>query len=224
MGLVPTTRRCSTPASSTASPALPRNGEATNIPWAGNYWPIYEDNINYKWDGATQRVGLRRSTAARSACTGVEDAVSKYHGIDSRRDAHRVHRPTASATPSIGEACAKRAGQTNGRCIPTWWGICHAWSPAAILLPEPKHAGHATTASTFKVNDIKALLTLVARPHRRPSSSRCAATQTRQLDSEINFDKYGRPTGASASASDTNPGTFHVLLANYLGMQGESFV
>src|SRR5258706_7047614 len=32
---------------------LPRTGQARNIPWAGNYWPVYEDGINKKWDGAS---------------------------------------------------------------------------------------------------------------------------------------------------------------------------
>ena len=34
---------------------LPRNGQARNIPWAGNYWPVYEDSINHKWDGASSQ-------------------------------------------------------------------------------------------------------------------------------------------------------------------------
>ena len=32
---------------------LPMNGQATNTPWAGNYWPVYEDSINHKWAGAS---------------------------------------------------------------------------------------------------------------------------------------------------------------------------
>src|SRR5438034_11679475 len=30
---------------------LPTSGQAQNIPWASTYWPTYQDNINYKWDG-----------------------------------------------------------------------------------------------------------------------------------------------------------------------------
>ena len=33
--------------------ALPMQGQATNTPWAGNYWPVYEDSINHKWAGAS---------------------------------------------------------------------------------------------------------------------------------------------------------------------------
>ena len=30
---------------------LPTSGEAKNIPWAGSYWPTWQDNINFRWDG-----------------------------------------------------------------------------------------------------------------------------------------------------------------------------
>ncbi len=199
--------------------ALPATGEAHNIPWAGNYWPVYEDSINKKWNGSASEAPSTKYGRA-FAVTGVEDGVSKAHGIDANTTR------TACTTDSQcnaqqGEACAKREGQTAGRCIPTWWGICHAWSPAAILLPEPRHAVTYNNVD-FKVQDIKALLTLVHdRTETKFVSLRCDAVDSQN---EITFDKYGRPTGASASCKDTNPGTFHVLMTNYLGKQGESFV
>jgi hypothetical protein len=198
---------------------LPRTGEARNIPWAGNYWPVYEDSINYKWAGTTSKAPSTKYGEAFGV-TGVEDAVSRYHGIDANSD--RTSCTTDSQCNSqLGEACAKRAGATSGRCIPTWWGICHAWAPAAILLPEPKHAV-TYNGVEFKVQDIKALLTLV---HDR-TDTKFVSLRCDKLDSqnEIVFDKYGRPNNASGECRDTNPGTFHVLMTNYLGKQGEAFV
>ncbi len=199
---------------------LPRVGQATNIPWAGNYWPVYEDSINHKWAGASSESASTKYGRAFGV-TGVEDAVSKYHGIDN--NATRTACTTDSqCNSSLGESCAKREGQTNGRCIPTWWGICHAWSPAAILLPEPKKAV-TYNGVDFKVQDIKALLTLVHdRTETKFVSLRCDSLHSEQ---EINFDKYGRPSGGTSNnCRDTNPGTFHVLMTNYLGKQGASFV
>ena len=199
---------------------LPMQGAATNTPWAGSYWPVYEDSINKKWAGASTESPAAKYGRAFGV-TNVENAVSQYHGID----AHTSR--TACTTDSqcnsaLTEKCAKRDGQTNGRCIPTWWGICHAWAPASIMLPEPKYPV-THNGVEFKVQDIKALVTLAYdRTQTRFVSLRCDA-----LDSEnaINFDKYGRPNGgASNNCRDTNPGTFHVLVTNYLGKQGESFV
>src|SRR5687767_7283737 len=34
---------------------LPMTGQARNVPWAASYWPIYQDNINVKWDGPTSK-------------------------------------------------------------------------------------------------------------------------------------------------------------------------
>jgi hypothetical protein len=198
---------------------LPKTGEARNIPWASNYWPVYEDSINHKWNGAGTEAASTKYGRAFGV-TGVEDAVSRYHGIDSN-SSRTACTTDSQCNSAIGEACAKREGQTNGRCIPTWWGICHAWAPAAILLPEPKKAV-TYNGVEFKVNDIKALLTLV---HDR-TETRFVSLRCNQLDAsqEVAFDKYGRPTGTSLSCGDTNPGTFHVLMANYFGKQGESFV
>jgi hypothetical protein len=198
---------------------LPRTGEAQNIPWAASYWPVYEDSINYKWDGANSTSASAKYGEAFGV-TGVEDNVSKYHGIDGQ-STRTSCTSDAQCNDALGEGCAIRPGAASGRCIPTWWGICHAWAPAAIITAEPKvpvtHNG-----VTFKVNDIKALTTLVHdRTENRFVSLRCDDLDSAQ---EISFDKYGRPTGGDANCRDTNPGTFHVLMTNYLGKQREAFV
>ncbi len=199
--------------------ALPMTGHATNTPWAGNYWPVYEDSINHKWAGATSDAASTKYGRAFGV-TGVEDAVSKFHGIDAQ--ATRTACTTdAQCNAQIGESCAKRTGQANGRCIPTWWGICHAWTPAAILLPEPKHAV-TYNGVDFKVQDVKALLTLVHNSTETKFVSLRCETDAAGTPG-INFDNYGRPAGGDAACKDTNPGTYHILLTNYLGKQGASF-
>jgi Transglutaminase elicitor len=198
---------------------LPLTGAATNTPWAGNYWPVYEDSINHKWAGPTSEASSTKYGRAFGV-TGVEDAVSRNHGIDSQ-STRTACTTDAQCNAQIGESCAKREGQANGRCIPTWWGICHAWTPAAILLPEPKHAV-TFNGVDFKVQDIKSLLTLVHdRTETKFVSLRCEDDAAGTPG--INYDHYGRPTGTSSDCKDTNPGTYHVLLTNYLGKQGASF-
>jgi Transglutaminase elicitor len=119
---------------------------------------------------------------------------------------------------SLGEICAKREGRSAGRCLPTWFGICHAWAPAAMLLPEPQHEV-VRNGVTFKVQDIKALASIV---HDKTTSKfislRCDANDKA---GEITYDENGR---ADAACRDTNAGTYHIILANYLGLQKKSFV
>src|SRR5687768_14532181 len=129
---------------------LPNQGEAVNIPWAASYWPTYQDSINFKWAGASSEAPSTKYGRAFNV-TGVEDAVSRMRGIDSNTS-RKVCKQTSECKADIGEECAIRTGKTEGRCVPTWFGICHAWAPAAILVPEPKHPV-TRNGVEFKVND-----------------------------------------------------------------------
>ena len=198
---------------------LPLSGQATKIPWAATYWPTFEDNINYRWDGAgSTSAPAKFAQAFGLNPTTVENAVSSEHGIDSMTWAKSC--TTASQCDStLGETCAKRTGQTSGRCIPTWFGICHAWAPASIIEPEPINPV-TINGVTFKVNDIKALVELSYNStDTKFVSLRCEAGSDPHTTEA--FDNYGRPTGSDCR--DTNPGTYHVILANFLGKQKQAF-
>ncbi|MEE8410433.1 MAG: hypothetical protein V3T05_12565, partial [Myxococcota bacterium] len=198
---------------------LPLVGAAENPPWPANYWPIYKDSINHRWDGddtdsAAAKYGLAFGV------DNVEEQVSRYHGIQRFIDRTECEND-AACNKDIGESCAKRVGADTGRCIPTWWGICHAWAPAAILEGEPQRPVTRGDV-TFKVNDIKALLTLTYnRTYSKFVSLRCNEDDSQD---EVEYDEYGRPTGSDTECRDTNPGTFHIILANFLGLRQESFV
>ncbi len=198
---------------------LPQEGEATNIPWASTYWPTYEDSINYRWDGANSESPAAKYGRA-FGIANLEDLVSKEFGVD---DAARgkVCKETSECDSKAAETCAKRRDKTEGRCIPTWTGICHAWAPAAILLPEPKYPV-TINGVTFKVMDIKGLITLLYnRSKSRFASSRCELRND-GTGTGVMVDANGRVT--TAECRNTNPGTYHVLITNYLGVQKVSFV
>jgi hypothetical protein len=202
--------------------SLPAVGEATNIPWAGNYWPTAHDNINHKWDGTGSESPAAKFGRAFGVA-GIEDAVSKAHGIDAN-SSRKACTQSSECNDKIGEMCAKRDGRSSGYCIPTWWGICHAWAPAAILAAEPKYPV-TLNGVTFKVNDIKALLSLV---HEGVStkfvSLRCNKDNNATPTPGVRYDEFGRPIDSDRECRDTNPGTFHVLMTNYLGIKKQSFV
>ena len=197
---------------------LPQTGSAEVAPWAGNYWPTWQDNINYRWDGANSDAPATKYGAAYGV-NGIEDAVSRHHGIDAN-SSRKACTSNSDCDPEMGEACAKREGNEDGRCIPTWWGICHAWAPASILYREPQQPV-TRNGVTFKVNDIKALLTLATENVSvKFVSRRCNDDEGR---GQITYDEYGRPD-PDGSCIDTNPATYHLLLANYLGLRQQSFV
>lgn len=194
---------------------LPTSGETTKIPWAASYWPVYEDSINVLWDGPESKSASAKYGEAFGV-EGVEDAVSQHHGIDSQYN-RTACTDDDECNSSLGEACAVRAGESEGRCIPTWFGICHAWAPSAVMYAEPEHPV-VHNGVEFKVNDIKALLTLA---NNRVDSEFVSLRCNFQPD-DIELDENGRPLDNSCRY--TNPATYHILLANYLGIRGEGFV
>ena len=105
----------------------------------------------------------------------------------------------------------------------TWWGICHAWTPASILFPEPRRAV-TRNGVTFEVQDLKGLASLV---HNSTStkfvSLRCDKHNNLPDGGGIKLDMYGRPLDSDRECRDTNAGTYHVLLANYLGLMKQAF-
>ena len=196
---------------------LPLEGEADPIPWAGSYWPTAEDSINKVWEGNGTLSPASKYGEAFDI-DNIEDAVSQYHGIDGQSSRTECTEDS-QCNSDLGESCAKRDGEENGYCIPTWWGLCHGWAPAAIMEPEPVHDVEYNGV-TFRPNDIKALMTLMY------TSTNVKFLSGRNNDNddagEIEYDPYDRPI--DQSARDTNPGTFHVIAANYLGIKKVSFV
>ena len=196
---------------------LPKHGEASPIPWSGSYWRMSRDSIAYRWAGPRSYSPASKYQAAFGG-NRLEDRVSAARGIDSQTSA-RSCVDNSNCNQTLNEECGKREGQLWGRCIPAWFGICNGWAAASILFPEPRHAV-VRNGVNFEVQDIKALLSMV---HTRVSARRVAlrcydSTKTGSLQSSV----FGRPV--SQRCRDTNPGTFHILLANYLGMRRRSFV
>ena len=189
---------------------LPASGAAKKTPWAGSYWPTYKDSINVRWAGANSQSAAKKYELA-FAKTGVENAVSATTGIDSLGGTACTS--DAQCAVDKGSVCAKRTGAAAGVCSETWFGICHAWSPAAILEDEPLKAV-TYNGVEFKVNDLKALMSLAY-----------------TADLEVKFMSLRCDDAASAgdisgkaACKDTNPGSFHVAVANLLGVQGKAFV
>lgn len=194
---------------------LPKSGEAATTPWASSYWPYFEDSINHRWDGSDTKSAAQKFEDAYSL-SGVEDGVSREHGVESQD--HRTACTTDDECDDDKvEACAIREGEDAGFCIPTWFGICPAWAGAAVTLAEPEHPVEFQ-GETFKINDIKALVSI---SHERVGSKFVSLRCNTNPD-DIELDEDGRPK--SNSCRFTNPATYHILLANYLGLRKQSFV
>ena len=169
------------------SDQLPTYGSVRKIPWPGSYWPYRDDSINARWAGPS----------SFSPAEKYEMAFQK---------------------PGVVAQISRQYGQNTsfGPNPPAWFGLCHAWAPAAILEKEPTDPV-TFNGVEFRPNDIKALVTL----------SYTEGLQVRGLSGRCNekdlvLDSFGRP--ARPECRDTNAGTFHLLVTNLIGRMQRSFI
>ena len=192
--------------------------------WADTYWPASEGSHNTRWQGAS-----------------VPSPLEKY-------DAAFNGKPGCATQPAMSGAGAKAAWDTYNQCagpaakwqtqnyesiglmhdgldndhdgntdtygsdgvdgVQGWWGSCHAWTPASEMVPEPQHAV-TLNGVTFEVGDIKALTQNIF------DQTSAVMIGGRCNDKEIKHD-------VKASANDdcrgANPGSVHVVMANFLGI------
>ena len=190
---------------------LPTRGAVRQMPWPGSHWPLVEDGLNAEWDGP----GSMSAIAKYGLATGtrnLEDTVSAYYGLDAYRN-EKACRQDAQC-PRHKPRCGKRRGRQRGVCVGAWWGVCHGWSPASIAEAEPQHPV-TFNGVEFKVNDIKALLTLAY------TSTRSAQLGIRSETGRFKTDRAGR--AVEDMIRQINPGTFHLVLANQVGLRQTAF-
>lgn len=134
--------------------------------------------------------------------------------------------------------------------VQTWFGLCHAWVPASVQEARPLRAVEYN-GQTFQVGDMEALLILAynrssasliggrcnlfatnaemasIRGCRLPDVEAAEGDTMREcsqweLDSYVvSRDDNGRIE--QSQCNDTNPGSFHVIMANFLGLAQQPF-
>ncbi|KAG7389186.1 hypothetical protein PHYPSEUDO_010989 [Phytophthora pseudosyringae] len=185
-------------------------------PWPGSYWPTFQDGINHAWKSGEVCPSEKYATAYEIDATDLKNKISASNGVDSRVGGKSC---STKADCNDGGECGKREGATTGFCIPSWYGICHAWAPAALLEEEPK-CNVEFNSVTFHVMDIKALLTEVY----DGASIDTVFTGSRfnGQDDPATVDQYGRYT--EPTRRDMGAGFFHIAMTNIMGKHQTSFV
>ncbi|KAG1698786.1 hypothetical protein DVH05_014740 [Phytophthora capsici] len=190
-------------------------------PWPSSYWAMYLDSINYRWKSASEPSATEKyANAFGMDPDALMASVSKSTGVESMAaSSTSCWTNWDCASKRDGSVCARRDGESQGYCIPTWYGICHAWAPAALLEPEPNCAVDYNGV-TFQPMDIKALVSEIY------DGANLATVFTGARfygsDSDDKTDEYGRYT--DSSRRDLGPGFMHVALANIIGRFNTSVV
>ncbi len=219
--------------------SMPQSAETKTTPWAASYWPYYKDGINDRWQGQEILSPAEKYDKAFNGWEPIEGFMDlkplDYRTCEFDADYYKNQGPASEWTTQnkgIGrlvdgvdgdrdgvadaDECNSAGNETLYEEIGTWWGICHAWAPAAFMEPEP--LGTVTRNGVeFTVSDQKAL---IMQQWDRASAHMVGG---RCNDKEVERDEEtGRIT--NSECRDLNPGAWHVLVTNLIGIGGKAMV
>lgn len=220
---------------------LPESGEIANTPWTATYWPMYEDGINSRWQGKDVLSPAEKYDKAFNGWTPDADFMNLkpfdtstcewddayYEGLgpaakyaDRYKGNWRAHNGIDDDGDGVSdkdECSTHENGVTDYDGVETWFGLCHAWAPAALLEPEPL-SSVTQEGVTFDVSDLKALMiSMYDRTSAYGIGARCNID-----DKEFEFDEDGRIT--DQTCADMNAGAIHVIITNFIGVNKQGFV
>ena len=190
---------------------LPQAAALAVEPWSGSYWPEHEGGIAYRWRSGERFVNehMTRTQAMAAPAWQIHDLspAEKY-------DLY---------VGNYGWSLTKRLLSETSPSESSWTGYCHGWAPAAAAYDEPApitvHNPDGIEI-TFGSSDIKALLTY----YRGAVVTSSYADHDWARPARVVGTVCGSSNPADPACHDTNPGTFHIVMANRLGLDGEHFL
>jgi hypothetical protein len=191
-----------------------------NAPWSDSYWPmkfgllarrwgdkgfpgsdVWLENFNYYLAHPTSSVPVAQLSPAEKYDLLMGDSALTL--TSSQWGAGKFHHDKKGS-------------------VPQWAGLCHGWSPASIMVPNPKKTIVAVSPSgqsiPFYPSDIKALAALSwgeASPRKRFVGTRCETAHPKE-------DQVGRVL--NEGCFDVNPATWHMAVVHQIADMKRSFV
>ena len=185
---------------------LPAKAELESKPWRGAFWPDQAAGIAARWQWRTPH-NFAYVPPAKSEIAGLTQAEISRLSPAEKLDIYngRFDYPTFE----------RERARTDARALP-WEGLCDGLAVSQLLYAEPKPVlmkGADGVSIPFGSADVKALLAyekgVLQRPRQDVVGVQCTAP-----DSAAN----------ARCKSDMNAGTFHVVLANQVGVLGRAFL
>lgn len=189
--------------------SLPTSGDIGFVPWTDSYWPDKNRGLAFRWTG--EPYGLRgqyylpEETVRRMS----PDAIRRL----SPAEKYDIYMGRFDYPLTKSELSRTNSGS------PGWFGLCHGWAVAALQFYEPGDV-EATSRERIRVHfgasDIKGLLSLMQGNYSKKrvyfAGSRCGSNSIYHT------------TNRYDNCLDINPGAFHVIVTNRIGLQSRGFV
>jgi len=190
---------------------LPRSGALREEPWSGSYWPESNGGIAWRWrtDESFMADLMTRSEAMSASPEEIMNLspAEKYDLYAGNYGWSLTRRLLSETSPSES----------------SWTGFCHGWAPASAAYAEPEPVTVVNPDGieiTFGSSDIKALLTY----YRGAVVTSSYADHDWARRARVSGTVCGSANPSDPACHDTNPGTFHIIMANQLGLAGEHFL
>ncbi len=211
---------------------LPTEGYSKKTAWAETYWPTYEDSINARWQGRQTLSPAEKYDKAfnnwtpkdgfmdlkpydPNTCEWDDDYYKSLGPAAEYVSKNKGNWKSHNGVDDDGDGLSDKdecgwGGKKDRDGVETWWGLCHAWVPSAILEDEPQKAVEKNGVK-FEVSDLKALLIM------QHDSTDAYMLGGRCNEKDVERDDTGRLT--QDQCRDVNAGAFHVIVTNFLGKQ-----
>lgn len=179
------------------------------MPWASSFWPRNKGSINYRWN-TPNPVGLDIVQPSKYQVQNMSQAqlaqLSPAEKFDLARGLYDYPLST-----SVAKGSKKTAKD--------YEGVCDGWTASAIQFAEPAPVTITNPEGLvipFGSSDVKALMSYDVSINFEPG-----AMASRFVGAYC-VTPWGIKIG-SPKCVDINPGAFHVILANQIGLKKEAF-
>lgn len=188
---------------------LPLKAELDVKPWTDTYWPSYRGGLANRWNDPSHPNSFTYRLADEAAIRSLsEERLARL----SPAEKYDIFMGSFDY-PLVSE----ERERTNAN-DPGWFGLCHGWAPAALNFREPQPVVVASAAGLrvpFGSSDVKALL-LFAQQYGRDA---------RTVGDRCNANLSNDPLASNDDpCRDINAGSFHIVLANQIGLLQRGFV
>jgi hypothetical protein len=188
------------------------------LPWSDSYWPNYRGGLAWRWNDASG-TGFKNYTSP----TREQFAKMSLRERLNLSPAEKYDILTGNWTYPLVDYERKRNNTSDEK----WRGLCNGWAAAAAHFKEPRPVvvkGVDGYEIPFGASDIKALLAIYMAQFAdggvRLVGARCN-TQPKagwETTGDTGFPR------ALSECQDVNPGSFHLIMANYIGEWGQPVV
>lgn len=179
------------------------------MPWTSGYWPDYKAGVASHW-ASKQSLDFEYTPPSFERLQKM--ILSERNKLSPAEKWDILH--SNYNYPTV----ASERGRTRADQV-KWAGLCHGWALAATQFEEPQ-SYHVTNNDGIELDfyslDIKALLSLAIAPQANQDSVLLGTRCNRSGKQMTNL--------VTPSCMGVNAGTFHVVLANTIGLKDQAFV